>query len=62
MEEKLDQCRVGGGYDVVKANKIKQQYQSFIRDFEYISNNLEQIKSNVVEISPYSQIYMKKKA
>jgi hypothetical protein len=62
MEQLLDCCRVGGGYDVVKANKIKKQYQQFINDFEAITQQLETTKSNVVEISPYSQVYMKKKA
>ena len=30
MEARLDNCRVGGGYDIVKANKIKAEYAEFI--------------------------------
>jgi hypothetical protein len=27
MEEKLDACRVGGGFDVIRAGKIKEEYE-----------------------------------
>ena len=61
MESKLDQCRTGGGYDIVKAERIKQQYVQFLQQYELMSGKYEKAKTQVVEISPYSQIYMKKK-
>jgi hypothetical protein len=34
MQSKLDTCRTGGGYDIVKANKIKKEYIEYTALYE----------------------------
>ena len=34
MNDQLDNCRVGGGFDIVRAGKIKEKYKEYIKEFE----------------------------